>query len=404
LVFYTSAYELGNLVTAFDKYQEKHLAYNMLFRMPLLERYIFKKFPPVMHQSLRELFTKKTYLSKKIINILLNGGETSLKKDYLTSYPYSLVLDPTNICNLKCPLCPTWQDINARPKGRMDIHTFRKILDEIGPYLFTINLCNWGEPFLNPDLPQMIEYAKRFNIIVGLSTNLNHLPDDAAEKTINAGVDIIVMSLDGITQGTYLKYRQGGDLQKVFANIEKLNYYKNKAGKKPLLIWQFLVNKYNETELENAKEIAKKMGLQFQPSPMRSSMGKELILPLYQRVQEMVDWFPRNPEYRKYPLDIKPGTKTNQQTCKWLWNSIVINWDGSVSPCCGIFEKKWDFINLYQKASTLHQAWNSPHYRLARKLVSAYLKKSNKLPELINKAEDEGLICRNCIKYGFLED
>ena len=143
------------------------------------------------------------------------------------------------------------------------MHKFRKILDEIGPHLFTINLCNWGEPFLNPDLPQMIEYAKQFNVVVGLSTNLNYLPDAAAEKAINAGIDIVVISIDGLTQETYSKYRQGGDIQKVFSNIEKLNYYKNKADKKTLLIWQFLINKYNEAELESARESADKWGCCF---------------------------------------------------------------------------------------------------------------------------------------------
>lgn len=372
----------------------------------MFDKKIVSQFPSIIQPSIQEILHKNTFRKKKIFNFILNQAERKFMRASLVSYPYNIVIDPTNICNLNCPLCPTWQDINARPKGRMDLQTFQRILDEIGPYLFTINLCNWGEPFLNPDLPQMIEYAKRFDTVVGLSTNLNHLPDDAAEKTINAGVDIIVISLDGVTQGTYSKYRQGGNVHKVFENIEKLNYYKNKAGKKPLFIWQFLVNKYNETELESAREVAEKMDLQFQPSPMRSSMGKELILPLYQRVQEMRDWFPENPAYRKYPFGIKPGTKTNQSSCKWLWNSIVVNWDGSISPCCGVFEKKWD-IAAYcgdgQKPA-LHPAWNSHRYRLARRLVAACMEKSKNLASLVQQSEEEGIICSNCIRYGFLED
>lgn len=367
---------------------------------------ILSKFPSAIHAFLLDLLKNNVYRTKKLSNFRLNQLEAKTLKTSLMSYPYYLVIDPTNICNLNCPLCPTWQDIKARPKGRMDLHIFKKILDETGPYLFTLNLCNWGEPFLNPDLPQMIEYAKKFNTVVGLSTNLNHLPDDAAEKTINAGIDIIVISLDGVTQEAYSKYRQGGDVRRVFANIEKLNCYKNKADKKPLLIWQFLVNKYNEAELESARETAKKMNLLFQPSPMRSSMGKELILPLYQRVQEMRDWLPENPEYRKYPLDITPDTRTAQTACKWLWHSIVVNWDGSFSPCCGVFEKKWDiaeYRNNGQKPA-LHLAWNSPRYRLARRLVAASMKKSKNLASLVQQSEEEGIICSNCIRYGFLED
>ncbi|MBI5634035.1 MAG: SPASM domain-containing protein [Nitrospirae bacterium] len=353
---------------------------------------------------MENVLTSGNYRRKKISNFLLNQVEIKIGRTRLLSYPYILILDPSNICNLQCPLCPSWQDTTSRPKGKMDIHLFRKIMAEAGPYIITVNLCNWGEPFLNPDLSEMIAVAKRYSIVTGLSTNLNYLPDDAAEQVMDAGIDIIVISLDGITQETYSKYRQGGELQKVLANIEKLNYFKRRSGNKTTLAWQFLVNKYNEKELEGAEALAVKMGMHFLPSAMRSSMGKELILPLYERVQEMKDWFPENRTYRKYPSDIRPETKTSQQTCKWLWNSMVINWDGSVAPCCGIFEEKWDFTNLSQKAATFHQAWNSPHYRLARKLVSAYLKKSDKLPKLIHNAEAEGLICRNCIKYGFLED
>jgi MoaA/NifB/PqqE/SkfB family radical SAM enzyme len=367
---------------------------------------IVSQFPSIIQPFIREILNKNTCRKQKVFNFMLNQAERKFMRASLVSYPYNLVLDPANICNLNCPLCPTWQDINARPKGRMDMHKFRKILDEIGPHLFTINLCNWGEPFLNPDLPQMIEYAKQFNVVVGLSTNLNYLPDAAAEKAINAGIDIVVISIDGLTQETYSKYRQGGDIQKVFSNIEKLNYYKNKADKKTLLIWQFLINKYNEAELESARESADKMGLLFQPSLMRSSMGKELILPLYQRVQEMRGWFPENPEYRKYPLDIEPGTRTSQQTCKWLWNSIVINWDGSISPCCGVFEKKWDIAACCGDGQepALHPAWNSRRYRLARRLVAACMKKSKNLASLVQQSEEDGIICANCIRYGFLED
>lgn len=134
-------------------------------------------------------------------------------------------------------------------------------------------------------------------------------------------------------------------------------------------------------------------------------MGKELILPLYERVEEMKDWYPKNPQYRKYSHDIKPTSRTNQHTCKWLWNSIVINWDGSISPCCGVFDKKYDFCEISaDKEIKIHSLWNSPKYKIARKLVSAYLKRSNLLGKLIKQADNEGLICANCIRYGFLED
>lgn len=373
-----------------------------------VEKNILSKFPSLLHPSLKKIFLQKKFLSKKIYNFFLNQIELKLKRNYLFSYPYNLVIDPTNICNLKCPLCPTWQDIEARQKGKMDMQTFRNILDETGQYLFTVNLCNWGETLLNSDAPEMIRYAKKYNTVVGLSTNLNYLPDRTAQELTSSGIDIIVISLDGATQESYGQYRKGGNFSTVLSNIEKLNSYRQNNKNFPLLIWQFLVNKYNESEIEMARDMAQKMGLQFFPSPMRTHMGKELLLPLYERVKEMKDWLPLNPLYNKYAYEINPETRTRQTICKWLWNSTVVNWDGSISPCCGVFEKIWDFESCYnekkEKMLTLHQVWNSSRYQLARKLVGAYMKKSKELKLLLERSEKEGLICSKCIRYGFLED
>jgi hypothetical protein len=191
-------------------------------------------------------------------------------------------------------------------------------------------------------------------------------------------------------------------------NIEKLNSYRKNNTKNPLLIWQFLVNKYNESEIDMARELAQKMGLQFFPSPMRTSMGKELLLPLYERVKEIKDWLPSNPAYRKYAYEIKPETRTRQTTCTWLWNTTVINWDCSISPCCGVFGRIWDFVPYSYpskgKRSKFHKAWNSPRYKLARKLVTSYMKYSKNLSHLLKLSESQGLICSKCIRYGFLED
>jgi len=374
----------------------------------MIEKTLYEELPTVVHPFLNNLFKNKKYITKKIFNLIINQLEKKFKKSYLFSYPFYLVIDPTNICNLKCPLCPTWQDINARPKGKMDIQTFRNIMDEAGPYLFAVNLCNWGEPFLNPELPDMVRYAKKYNTIVGLSTNLNYLPDRTAQELIASEIDIIVVSLDGATDESYTRYRKGGNFSTVLSNIEKLNSYRQNNKKFPLLIWQFLVNKYNELEIDMAREMSRRMGLHFSPSPMRTSMGKELLLPLYERVKEMKDWLPLNPDYSKYARGIKPETRTRQTTCKWLWNSTVVNWDGSISPCCGVFEKIWDFQSCNDasmvKKLTLHQAWNSPRYKLARKLVAAYMKKSEELKSLLQRSQNEGVICSKCIRYGFLED
>jgi MoaA/NifB/PqqE/SkfB family radical SAM enzyme len=381
---------------------------NMLFSASATEKKIYNKFPSIVHTPLDNLFRDNRYIWEKLRNFRLNESETAANKSHLTSYPYQLLFDPTNICNLKCPLCPTWQDLKARPKGKMSLAMFKKILDETGPYLFAVNLCNWGEPLLNPDLPGMVRYAKKYNTVVGLSTNLNYLPDELAPGIAESGIDIMIISIDGASPESYSRYRRGGDLKQVLENIRKLNSCRNTGEKFPILVWQFLVNRYNEHEIDEAENMALKMGLHFIASPIRTSMGKELLMPLYQRVNETREWLPENPAFSKYSYEIGPETRTAQKTCRWLWNSAVVNWDGSLSPCCGVFEKKWDFQTCYaegnNKMLTFHQVWNSPRYILARQLVAAYMKKSRGIDALIRKAEEQGVICSKCIRYGFLED
>ncbi|MBF0563615.1 MAG: radical SAM protein [Nitrospirae bacterium] len=352
----------------------------------------------------------------------------------LLSYPYYLVIDPSNICNLKCPLCPTWHDVKRRPKGKMTMKMFKEIIDEVGPFLFMLNLCNWGEPLLNPDFIEMIRYAKSYNIVVGFSTNLNYLPDAMAEKLVDSGVDLIVLSVDGVTQETYSAYRTGGNLETVMANIKKIQHLKamkketsgtetfsketlgrDKLSKgTPDVAWQYIVNRHNENEVEIAKKLASQLGLILWLMPIRTAMDKELTMPLYERVNETKDWLPHNPAYNRYAYEILPETKTKQSFCKWLWNASVVNWDGSISPCCAVYDKKWDFGSyIYTGRFSFHRTWNSSSYILARRLIASFLKGSVKSQSHSHKclygnlygkeAEDKSLICKHCTKYGFLE-
>ncbi|MBF0344748.1 MAG: radical SAM protein [Nitrospirae bacterium] len=369
-----------------------------------VRRLIASKLPPVTHSLLDALFVNKRYLERKVANIALNVLEARLQRSSLLSYPIYLIIDPTNQCNLRCALCPTWQDIEGRPKGKMALDSYKRLLDEVGPYVFGVYLCNWGEPLLNPHLAEMIEYAKGYNTIVGFSTNLNRLDDAAAERIVASGVDLIVLSIDGAAQDSYGKYRIGGSFSTVMTNIERLIAYRGRFKTFPQLIWQFLVNRYNENEVEEARQIAQRYGIAFSPSPLRTHMGKELLMPLHTRVKQDTTWLPEGKTYRRYDYEVAPDTRTRQRSCKWLWDASVVNWDGSVAPCCGVYEKSWDFDNCFAPGVSFHRVWNSPQYRHARRLVQAYVKGAPSLAVLHKRCQDAGVICANCVRYGFLED
>ena len=123
-------------------------------------------------------------------------------------------------------------------------------------------MYNWGEPLLHKRTPEMIAYAKQKDISILLSTNLSiKLTDDYIDRLVLSGLDRMIVSLDGITQESYGKYRRNGNLELVRENLLRLQRAKQRLGTAtPKLIWQFLVFRHNEDEIEQARAIYKDWG------------------------------------------------------------------------------------------------------------------------------------------------
>ena len=165
---------------------------------------------------------------------------------------------------------------------------------------------------------------------------------------------------------------------------------KKELGKtKPFVQWRFLVTKYNENEIEKAKELAKKINVdKLEFSQLRSDMGKELFKGDETKFEETKEWFPKEEKYRKYNFLTKKR-KYVPKGCPFLWKQTLINWDGSISPCCSCYDARFDFGNMFE--SNLKTVWNGEKYRAARKLIGRG--KSNKIKT----------ICSNCLTNGFLD-
>ena len=304
-------------------------------------------------------------------------------KDIVRGYPSHLTVDITNICNLKCPLCPTGIGVPGRPKGMLEFELFKRIVDEMGKYLVSIDLFNWGEPFLNKDIYSMIAYANKRNIVTSVSTNFHHFSEPLADKLLSSGLDILILSVDGASQESYEKYRVGGDFQKVIGNISLLVKKKQeRAIKRPFIFWQFLVMRHNEHEIEAAKQIAGELGVD-------KITFDHAYLPVATR-EEAMKWLPKDQKYHRYNLeelekmwvaretqkelssgmDIAPVHQDFKRrvNCSWLWTQTTINWDGSVSPCCAIYEQSEDFGSLSD--SSFKRMWNNEKYRASRNYSS----------------------------------
>jgi MoaA/NifB/PqqE/SkfB family radical SAM enzyme len=147
--------------------------------------------------------------------------------------PHVLMIEPTNECNLHCPLCPTGAGKLKRPKGQMSLDLYQGILADLDGALSRVMLYNYGEPFLHPRLLDMIALAHQAEVHTHVSTNgLLFLRSASADDLIASGLDYMRVSMDGATDDTYNVYRVGGNLEKVLEGVQLLQECKRKLNKR----------------------------------------------------------------------------------------------------------------------------------------------------------------------------
>ncbi|MEE9198945.1 MAG: radical SAM/SPASM domain-containing protein [Dehalococcoidia bacterium] len=312
--------------------------------------------------SHRIMLAFRYFTPKKFLNFALMETQLYMGLRRVRGYPYEWEIDTTNICQLKCPLCHTGLDNIRRVKGVMHFDTFRKTIDEIKDYVVWLSLYSWGEPLLNKQIPRFISYAHRAKIATLISSNLSlPLSPEKVEDIIRSGLDVLIISLDGVTQEVYEQYRVKGKLSLVMDNIRLFVQKKRELGyKTPYLEWQFIVMKQNEHQITEAERQAQKLGVD-------RIIFKEVDLPHGMGSEELArKWAPMsvNGYQEAQPWD-KPYNEKGK-TCWRLWRSAVVNWDGGYAPCCYLTDAKHDFGNV--KDQSIKSIWNNAHYTTARNL------------------------------------
>ena len=145
--------------------------------------------------------------------------------------PYTLFVEPTNHCNLKCTFCP--QKDQKRSLGFLDIGLFRELTEEaakIGVRKF--NLFFLGESLMHKSLFEMIRLAKSNGIQTRLNTNASFLDNKRAEELLETGLDLLTVSFEGVNKEIYERLRVKGNFEKTSSNIK--NVIKLKHRKKSI--------------------------------------------------------------------------------------------------------------------------------------------------------------------------
>lgn len=257
--------------------------------------------------------------------------------------------EPTNICNLSCEMCPSGKGLLKRPRGTADMDLYRKFITENRETLIDIILHFQGEPLMYKQLGEMIAFARQNRIYTMFSTNGQLLAQNI-DIIRNARPDRIIVSLDGLSDETYTKYRVGGKVQNVLNGLEKLSQLP--ANERPFIELQFLVFSHNEHEIPDLQKLKKKYHID--KITLKSAQ-------IYENSQ--VDFLPENKNFSRYEVSesgsfrLKNGIK-NQ--CKRLIFGTVVCFDGRVVPCC--FDKDADHELGSIANQSLHEIRNSKKY------------------------------------------
>lgn len=238
-------------------------------------------------------------------------------KVLLKSVPKVLNIELTNFCNLSCPMCVAK---NTREQGFLDLNLLKKIIDDNKKILK--NQFIWlhfnREPLLHPHFPEIIRILKENEIRTRLSTNTTLLTKENSFRLMKAGLDYIVFSIDGATKETYEKIRVGGKFEEVEKNIINFLKIKKKEGFKTKTQIQIIRMKENRNEIKSFVQRWKKTDINY--------INVKSFCSRAGQVREGVNRFT---ELSKLQRRIK-----NRLPCFYLWETLIILWDGKVIGCC----------------------------------------------------------------------
>ncbi len=321
---------------------------------------------------LRKLTFKK--LKNAFFSLISYYFSRVYKKPFLNSLPISISIEPTTSCNLRCPECPSGLRQFTRNTGMLNPDFFKRLINEQKSTLVNLTFYFQGEPYLNPQFLEMVHYASSNNIFTITSTNAHYLNDENSKKTIESGLDKIIISIDGTTQETYEQYRIGGQLSKVIEGTKNILKWKKQLNSKtPYVVFQFLVVKPNQHQINDVNKLANELGVD--EVKLKTAQVYD-----FENGNELIPTLEKYSRYKQMPNGKWQIKNKLLNQCWRMWSGCVITWDGLVVPCCFDKDAKHQLGDL--KQISFKEVWFSEKYTSFRKSIL--------------KSRKEIDICTNC--------
>ena len=320
------------------------------------------------YKSNRVSFTRKIWLLIK--SLVLNKNvryrfpaivSRKLNMAYNFGKPSTVIIENTNICDQKCPICETGLGILRRKKGTMSLEKYKAIIDEVKEYVEKVSIYFMGEPLLDKTFYDKVKYTVDNKIITSIATNGNLLD---VEKLFWCGLHQIDFKMSGMDESTHDKYRVGGSLEKVVEHIKVI--VRERESRKSVLPYiglGFIVMKHNEHQKDEFLEFAKTLGVD----------NYRLVKTCLRTVEQANSMLPIDEDFSIYDHEMLkkglliPKWRPHNQ-CGVVWHQTVISWDGNVFPCCTDAHGDYTFGNIFEEKK-FGKIWNSKKMRDFRKKI-----------------------------------
>jgi len=321
---------------------------------------------------------------KKYLNIRRAIGDQTKLRPSLRALPLSFHFEVNDICNLKCPMCARQTDYVPKNTGNLDPSIVRRIRKWLKRAQY-VGLAGNGEPFLHPQLFDILDDIRHAGSVPSIITNGTLLTPAIQERLIAFGPSILNISIDAATKNTFESIRAGANFNIILNNLDSLVSLK-KIKKTPFPIINFLscVMKNNKTELMGIIHLAEKFGVPkviFQTVFPFTDYGRENMLRDLDEINQAVEpaikraselgieaviaplFFSLEKRLKHAGETLHPGAHL---FCENIWQTMHVGVNGDVRFCCYWTGKP--IGNLAEKG--VPQIWNHPEFINLRSTIS----------------------------------
>ena len=310
---------------------------------------------------------------KVIKNEILKKISYTFQLEKNLGKPIIRQLEPTNACMMNCIMCPR-KNMKRKIKY-MDMEFFKKIIDQ-AKWNYQMFLHHFGDPLMHPKIDEMIEYVAKKGIKAQISVNPKLLSEKMSERLIDSGLDMIMISIDGVDDKTYKYFRgKNADYEEAVKNIDNFLRIKNKKHSNVKVVLSLVRMKANKKDVKEFEKIWDKKGVnQVLIKQFTTFDGSDKVIMEQGDSDTLTDQFKTNK--RKY--------------CSEPWMGITITAEGNVVPCCYDYDEKYIIGNL--KEESLEQIWNNKRMRLLRRQVKTQTLYDNPLCKTCHETRNESML------------